>query len=70
MRAAGFDMTKIDADIAQHEKQYSAIIAANEHETEALGLKGTPGVIIGGQVVLGSIDYARLVSLVAQARKH
>jgi protein-disulfide isomerase len=70
MRAAGFDMTKIDADIAQHEKQYSAIIATNEHETEALGLKGTPGVIIGGQVVLGSIDYARLVSLVAQARKH
>ena len=38
-------------------------------ETEALGLKGTPGVVVGGGVVLGSIDYARLVSLVAQARK-
>jgi protein-disulfide isomerase len=70
MRAAGFDMNKIDADVAQHQKEYSAIIASNEHETTMLGLKGTPGVVIGGQVVLGSIDYARLTSLVAQARKH
>jgi protein-disulfide isomerase len=70
MRAAGFDMAKIDADIARHQKEYSATIDRYEHETEALGLRGTPGVVIGGQVVLGSIDYARLVSLVAQARKH
>ena len=70
MRAAGFDMNKIDADIARHQKEYSAIIDRNEHETAALGIKGTPGVVIGGQVVSGSIDYARLVSLVAQARKH
>jgi protein-disulfide isomerase len=70
MRAAGFDMKQIDADIAQHQKEYSNIIAANEHETEALGLKGTPGVVINGQVVSGSIDYARLVNLMAQARKH
>ena len=69
MRAAGFDMKKIDADIAQHEKEYSAIIAANEHETESLGLKGTPGVVIDGKVVSGRIDYTRLTSLVAQARK-
>ena len=70
MRAAGFDMKKIDADIAQHEKEYSAIISADEHETEVLGLKGTPGVVINGKVVSGSIDYARLVNLVADARKH
>ena len=70
MRAAGFDMKKIDADISQHQKEYSAIIAANEHETDALGLKGTPGVVIDGRAVPGSIDYERLVSLVAQARKH
>ena len=70
MRAAGFDMKKIDADIAQHEKDYGAIIAADEHETEVLGLKGTPGVVINGKVVSGSIDSARLASLVADARKH
>lgn len=70
MRAAGFDMQKIDADIAQHQKHYSAIVAADEHETEVLGLKGTPGVVINGKVVSGRIDYARLVSLVAEARKH
>ncbi len=70
MKAAGFDMKKIDADIAQHEKEYEAIISADEHETEVLGLKGTPGVVINGKAVSGSIDYARLVSLVADARKH
>lgn len=70
MQAAGFDMKKIDADIAQHQKEYSAIIAANEHETAALGLKGTPGVVVSGQVVSGNIDYAGLSNLVAQARKH
>ena len=70
MKAAGFDMKKIDADIAQHEKEYSAIVSAEEHETEVLGLKGTPGVVINGKVVSGSIDSARLTSLVADARKH
>jgi protein-disulfide isomerase len=70
MKAAGFDMKKIDADITQHEKEYSAIISADEHETEMLGLKGTPGVVINGKVVSGSIDAARLASLVADARKH
>ena len=70
MQAAGFDMKKIDADITQHQKQYSAIVAADEHETDVLGLKGTPGVVINGKVVSGKIDYARLVSLVADARKH
>ena len=70
MQAAGFDMKKIDTDIAQHEKEYSAIIARNEQDTAALGVKGTPGVVIDGQVVSGNVDYARLVSLVAAARKH
>jgi protein-disulfide isomerase len=69
MRGAGFDMKKIDADIAQHQKEYSAIIARNERMTEQWKIQGTPGVVINGQVVSGRIDYARLVSLVAQARK-
>ena len=69
MRGAGFDMKKIDADIAQHQKEYSAIIARNERITEQWKIQGTPGVVINGQVVSGRIDYARLVSLVAQARK-
>jgi protein-disulfide isomerase len=70
LRAAGFDMQKIDADIAQHEKEYSGIVARDAREAQALGVKGTPGVVIGGQVVSGDADYARLVDLVAQARKH
>ena len=47
----------------------SEAISRYEHETDMLGLKGTPGLIVGNQAVLGSVDYPALVRLVAQARK-
>jgi protein-disulfide isomerase len=68
LRTAGFDLKKLDADIALHQKEYSDVLKRNQRETAGLGLHGTPGVIVGNQVVLGNIDYARLEGLVAQAR--
>jgi protein-disulfide isomerase len=68
LRAAGFDLQKLDADIALHQKEYSEVLARNARETKALGLHGTPGLIVGSQLVLGDVDYARLQQLVAKAR--
>jgi protein-disulfide isomerase len=68
LRAAGFDMKQLDADIALHQKEYSDVLARNVSETKKLGLRGTPGLIVGGQLVLGDVDYPRLQQLVAQAR--
>ena len=68
LRAAGFDMRKLDADIQSHGKEYSEVLARNRRETAALGLQGTPGLIVGNQLVLGGIDYSGLERLVAQAR--
>ena len=68
LRAAGFDVRKLDADIQSHEQEYSEMLARNRRETAALGLRGTPGLIIGNQLVLGSMDYQVLEHLVAQAR--
>ena len=69
MRAAGFDMQKIDADIAQHEKEYSATLARNVREATALGVRGTPGLIVGNQRLEGDAEYADLQRWVATVRK-
>jgi protein-disulfide isomerase len=69
MREAGFDLKKIDADIALHEREYSAVLTRNQHEAEALGLRGTPGLIVGDQLVPGGLDYPQLERLVSQARQ-
>jgi protein-disulfide isomerase len=70
LSAAGFDLKEIDADIAHHQKEYRAVLARNQRETSALGMQGTPVVIIGNQIVPGGgLDYAHLTRLVAQQRK-
>lgn len=68
LRAAGFDVRKLDADIQSHAREYGHVLARNRRETAALGLRGTPGLIIGDQLVLGSMDFQVLERLVAQAR--
>lgn len=68
LRTVGFDVQKLDADIQSHAKEYHDVLARNLRETAALGLRGTPGLIVGNQLVLGAIDYAGLERLVARAR--
>jgi protein-disulfide isomerase len=68
LQQAGFDLKRIDADIALHQKEYSATLTRNLRETADLGLRGTPGLIIGKQLVPGGLDYPLLTRLVAQAR--
>jgi protein-disulfide isomerase len=68
LRAAGFDVQKLDTDIRLHAKEYSAVLARTRRETSALGLQGTPGLIVGNQLVLGGIDYPGLERLVSRAR--
>jgi protein-disulfide isomerase len=66
LRAVGFDVKKLDADIALHEKEYGDVLSRNQREAAALGLRGTPGLIVGNQLVPGAIDYAQLEQLVTQ----
>ncbi len=68
LRAAGFDVRKLDADIQSHAKEYRDVLVRNRREAAMLGLRGTPGLIVGTQLVPGGIDYAGLKQLVAQAR--
>ena len=68
LRHAGFDLNRIDADISLHQKEYSATLTRNLREAAALGLRGTPGLIIGNQLVPGGLDYPQLARLVREAR--
>jgi protein-disulfide isomerase len=68
LQAAGFDRTRIASDIARHEKEYADVLARNRREASELGLRGTPGLIVGDQLVLGAVDYRRLQQLIAAVR--
>ncbi len=71
LKGAGLDVAKIDSDVARHEQDYAARLARVRSEAQMLGLHGTPGLIVGNQLVVsGKTDYARLERLVAAARAH
>ena len=62
----GLDVKKLDADLQAPERQ--AAIDRNRALAELLGISGTPGFVIGGEVYSGALELARLKVLVAQAR--
>jgi protein-disulfide isomerase len=71
LKAAGLDATKIDSDVMIHQKEYADDIARVRREADSLGLHGTPGLIVGNQLVLGGkTDSACLERLVARIRSH
>ena len=62
----GLDVKKLDVDLQAPERQ--AEIDRNRALAKLLGISGTPGFVIGGEVYPGALDLARLKALVAQAR--
>jgi len=68
LKTAGFDSAQIDADVARHEKEYAEFLARNAREAAELGLQGTPGLIVGNQLVLGGVTYRVLHRLVSKGR--
>ena len=69
LKAAGFDTAQIDADVRRHEKEYAEVLARNAREASGLGLRGTPGLIVGDRLVLGGADYDGLKRLIARVRR-
>src|SRR6202044_587663 len=47
----------------------SALLARNDQEAHALTLKGTPGIVVGRQLVFGIVDLGQLQQLVANSRQ-
>lgn len=62
----GLDVKKLEADLHAPERQTA--LDRNRALATLLGISGTPGFVVGGEVYPGALDLARLKTLVAQAR--
>jgi protein-disulfide isomerase len=68
LQAAGFSIPQLDADIRSHAKEYADLLKRSRSETSVLGLQGTPGLIVGDELMLGGADFAGIEKLVRHAR--
>jgi protein-disulfide isomerase len=67
LRAAGLDVERIQAQIAEHRQTFSATLTRNHVEVTGLGAEGTPIFLVGDRMIIGGVKYEdlqRVVSLV------
>jgi protein-disulfide isomerase len=67
LRKAGIDMAQLKRDLDVHGAQIDAILTRNDTEAHALGMRGTPGLLVGRAVSTGIGDLAGLQAAVADA---
>src|SRR3984885_2439584 len=63
---AGFDMTRLEKDLASPEVR--ATIEENFKLAEEMGMNGTPSYVIGKQVVVGAVGLDDLMEKIGMAR--
>ena len=68
LKTAGIDLGRLDADLKAHGQDIDKALARNAMEARALGLQGTPGLVIGDILVPGSLSLENMQTLVAHAR--
>jgi protein-disulfide isomerase len=68
LQTAGVDMDTLKKDRAGHAKEIAALLERNDEEAHALTLDGTPGLVVGRQLVPGIADVSYLKKLVANSR--
>ena len=68
LMAAGIDMAQLSRDRHAHAREIAAILARSVSEATQLGLKGTPGFLIGRQFVSRSLDLPQLRQLIVHTR--
>jgi protein-disulfide isomerase len=65
-RDQGFDMTRLERDMASDE--VGATLAEDMRLASALGFSGTPSYVIGNEAVTGAVGAAALEERIAKAR--
>src|ERR1700733_6405350 len=69
LQNAGIDLLELKKTLATHGAQIDAILARNNAEAHSLGMRGTPGLLVGRDVSTGIGDLAALRIAVAEARR-
>jgi protein-disulfide isomerase len=67
-QAAGVDWQRLQADMQRRKPEIDALLRTTNMQATALGLMGTPGLLIGPYIVPGGMDAAGLREAVAMAR--
>ena len=65
--SVGLDVDRLKRDMAAPE--ITRALKANTELADALDIRGTPGFVVGNEIVPGAIDLASLKQLIATARK-
>jgi protein-disulfide isomerase len=65
LKRAGIDIDRLAKEQSAHVTDIDALLARNDAETQALHLRGTPGLLIGKQLLPGMVDLTGLKQLVA-----
>lgn len=65
-KGQGLDMTRLEQDLASDE--ITATIKEDVQLASAIGITGTPGYVVGKDVVLGAVGIAELKRQIAAAR--
>jgi protein-disulfide isomerase len=69
LQNAGINLLELKKTLATHGAQIDAILARNNAEAHSLGMRGTPGLLVGRDVSTGIGDLAALQIAVAEARR-
>ena len=69
LRQAGLDMERLKADAKAHGAEIDALLQRNDTEVRALGIRGTPGLLVGRHIINGVYDVPGLKQAVAIARQ-
>jgi protein-disulfide isomerase len=66
---AGVNLDVLVKDRARHSQEITDLLTRNDKEAYALGIQGTPGILVGRLLVPGSVDLNDLQELVARSRR-
>jgi protein-disulfide isomerase len=69
LQNAGINLSELRKTLTAHSAQIDAILARNNAEAHSLGMRGTPGLLVGRDVSTGIGDLAALQIAVAEARR-
>ena len=69
LQKAGVNLDVLKKDRVAHAKEIAALLERNDEEAHALTLEGTPGLVVGRQLVPGIADLKTLKQLVANSRQ-
>ena len=68
LKSAGVDLTQLARDRTAHAAEITAILARDAREAATLGFKGTPGIVVGRQLLPRSLTLKDLQELTQSAR--